>query len=711
MEISAKPASGQQPLKALFFLSLALGIIFLIDFSSIFFPQVSQSNHQALSYKAGEKVDFQFTLDAQNPEYTLQHPEAKFLAVHFTNSDFPEGVTIHLKDSTGILRYTYPGDAAIEDEGGSFWTAVVFDDSVRIELSIENPSVFPQGFQILANEYMFGYPSEQALEDDSGLETIIGVDNLRDVACYETSDPEKYANSSPVALLINYTTLESCTAFRVGPDNYLLTAKHCVDNFPLSNVLVFFNCQNVACDGSVLDTYVTLDDDDLTLHSYGATQDRALLEIEDTTSIDAFGYLPMDNRDPEYYEIIHIPQHPLADEKQFGIESDMNLSLLCLINDEDYSSTDIGFLCDTDTGSSGAPIITEDGRVIAMVTGWNDNPSDPVNIGLKTTAFDSTLKLYIRPETIASLTFPSVGSITYTTTPTYMFPDENMADEIRIWIAHNQDGVIFNDWISRSTYCLDGTCSYQPAVEHPYGEYQVMFQTRNSAGSSEWSSIFEYTLGEMPTSPSTTNPNGNEAYIRPTFSWNTADYANEYRVMVSHAAVGTVINEWIDAASYCGYTVCNWQTYTHLRTGNHTWWVMARNGIGSSAWSIAKNFKIWNTTPPIGSVTKVLPGPDYVYGYSSFSGFYWNENQRASWYKVYMSDFEGKLYNQYHKAADLCYGGYCSLTTSILNPLIHAPRGLSELPIGRWIHWQVMPVNVAGNGDWTGYTKVWINPP
>ena len=211
------------------------------------------------------------------------------------------------------------------------------------------------------------------------------------------------------------------------------------------------------------------------------------------------------------------------------------------------------------------------------------------------------------------------------------------------------------------------------------------------------------------------SPSGNYSQIRPNYIWQEFNNATLLHVFVSNASTGTVHNDWYSASSVCpgssgGSGECGLHADEHLRTGNHTWWVRGSNGDVTSGWSDPMNFKIWNTSAPTGSVSKSFPGPSDAFTFDEFT-FIWTENIRASWYKVYMTDSVGKLYNQYHRAADICYGSSCFLSHGIYAPLIHATRGLSELPTSVWIHWQVMPVNVAGNGDWTGYTKFWMYPP
>src|SRR5690349_2150368 len=82
-------------------------------------------------------------------------------------------------------------------------------------------------------------------------ESVCGVDESKDAACYRSADPVAYTRSRAIArLLINGTEL--CTGWRVGGNNRLLTNNHCLDSSADAyETEVWFNYQCAKCGGAV----------------------------------------------------------------------------------------------------------------------------------------------------------------------------------------------------------------------------------------------------------------------------------------------------------------------------------------------------------------------------------------------------------------------------------------------------------------------------
>ena len=252
------------------------------------------------------------------------------------------------------------------------------------------------------------------------------------------------------------------------------------------------------------------------------------------------------------------------------------------------------------------------------------------------------------------------------------------------------------------------------------------FGARTAIAETETSRVLE----AVPAAPTLVAPSGIIGSVRPLYTWQESAGATQYRILVSNTVTGTVLNKWYcgdggcefsstyevetEIVKECGEFVClagecSLKSPIQLRTGNHTWWMKAANAEGVSSWSSPMNFRVWNSIPPSGSVTQIYP-----YNNSDFLSydltFYWTQLDRASWYKVLISDQDGKLYYQIHRAADICYKDYCYLPAATYEPLLEPARSLSELPTSRWISWYVMPVNVAGDGSWSGPFKFWLWP-
>jgi hypothetical protein len=166
------------------------------------------------------------------------------------------------------------------------------------------------------------------------------------------------------------TTGIVCTAWRVGPQNRIFTAEHCIANqADVSAAEVWFNFEANQCGGNATGALVKVSG--ATLLAVNETLDFALFTVSGFESLSDFGYLGLEVRQAIQGERIYIPQHGYGQPKQLAFSSDMNPSGLCEIDDTDHdgygSRTDVGYYCDTVSSSSGAPVISAGtGRAIAL---------------------------------------------------------------------------------------------------------------------------------------------------------------------------------------------------------------------------------------------------------------------------------------------------------------------------------------------------------
>ncbi len=286
----------------------------------------------------------------------LEHAGASFIKLHFKSLTVPKGSVLHLKSSTSgeVVEYR---DSQID-----WFAQSISSDSVVIE-SISNSN--GQHVQFEIDYYMAGKSA-----DEEALATLstCGVNERKDVACWEDAHPDKVAWTTPVArLLINGRSL--CTAWRVGPDNHMFTNNHCVaTESELRNTEVWFNYQRRTCDGSMATTVKVMGNKIL---STDYDLDYTLFTVDDFSKIASFGYLGLDAEEPMFGDGIYIPQHGAGNPKELAIESDQNGSGLCQIDVASANgrgvNTDTGYFCDTIGGSSGSPVLrTDNNKAIAL---------------------------------------------------------------------------------------------------------------------------------------------------------------------------------------------------------------------------------------------------------------------------------------------------------------------------------------------------------
>lgn len=221
----------------------------------------------------------------------------------------------------------------------------IFGDQISIELI---PNAQGEMGQFEIDFYMACKETATRFESNNTTLSTCGVNERKDVACWQDSHADKVAWSSPVArLLINGRSL--CTAWRVGSDNKLFTNNHCVSSeAELKNTEVWFNYQRSTCNGTLSSTVKVMGDQ---LFSADYTLDYTLFSVDDFSKIEPFGYLGLDNSESIYGNGIYIPQHGAGNPKELAIESGQNGSGYCQIDvtsaNERGINTDAGYFCDT----------------------------------------------------------------------------------------------------------------------------------------------------------------------------------------------------------------------------------------------------------------------------------------------------------------------------------------------------------------------------
>ena len=267
------------------------------------------------------------------------------------------------------------------------------------------------------------------------------------------------------------------------------------------------------------------------------------------------------------------------------------------------------------------------------------------------------------------------------------------ATEYRFYL-NDVSGNMINTWLSEASVCGATTCSYDPGLHLSVGNYSWATQTRSSTVTGPWSDYAAFIIGTKPISPT-----GRIYDVRPDYTWEEWLSADDYRLFVSHAAVGTVINEWYEATDICAAGYCTARSDVHLQTGNHSYTFQARSDdLVINDWSTYLSFKLLNASPPSDSIVPISPtGAEITTVNPTYS---WNEVNHASWYKVFVgSQTTGKVYNAYHRAAEACYGTLCQITPT---EYLISGSPASVLEYDTILNWYVMPVNVAGNGSWSG---------
>lgn len=353
---------------------IALGIV-----TTLFFAAPSRAADQTPP-RIGIRVDQALSL-APSPglaqgsrELAIRRPGAAFIKVHFARLALPAGAYVEVVSPDGREAYRYDGTAASRrtlddgDDGVTRFSAIsISGEAARVRLVLPAGSLWGAEHGVEIDGYMAGDPARLAAAVDP--ESTCGINERRDVACWQGSHPTEVDRARPVVrLLIGGRSL--CTGWRVGATNRLFTNNHCLaSDTEVRSTEVWFNYQKTSCNGSEYAGTVKVTGAELLKTDYAL--DYSLFTVNDFAQIAGFGHLGLEVRPPSLGELIYIPQHGAGNPKELAIESDQNSGGLCQIDvavtNGRATDSDTGYYCDTIGGSSGSPVLAAaSNRVLAL---------------------------------------------------------------------------------------------------------------------------------------------------------------------------------------------------------------------------------------------------------------------------------------------------------------------------------------------------------
>jgi hypothetical protein len=232
--------------------------------------------------------------------------------------------------------------------------------------------------------------SSHSVENLNLRRVITGIDDRTPVEKLAKTDPLKVLHAKPVAQIYNKHTNVAGIAWRVGAGNHLITNAHVLSSGNPRDYTIEFNDDRgrVAVEGDKLLAYsprqqVQVYDPVKRVMSWkytGAGLDYALFSIkpEQFKSVERFGYLGLDVRQPHIGQEIYLPQYNYEnDKKVISIYDDArgNPQEPCKIRNFDrYNPVgSVQYTCDSLPGSSGSPVIDSNtNKVVALNNGRND---------------------------------------------------------------------------------------------------------------------------------------------------------------------------------------------------------------------------------------------------------------------------------------------------------------------------------------------------
>ncbi len=291
----------------------------------------------------------------------IWYPGASYIKVHFSKFDLGPGDYVIVRSEDGSQVYRYEGKG--KGDLGDFYATHIKGDLAIIELYAPGEK---GGFGFIIDHYGRGYTKEEYYASP---EAVCGSRDWKNAKCYSGT----YYDRAKAVIRLHIGANGACTGWLVGCAGHLLTNNHCISNQSGANNTDYefmgegstcnTNCDSwMACPGTIWSGTPTFIQTDANL-------DYTLIQLSGNPQ-NTYGYLQLRQSGPVLNEAIYIPQHPNAWGKKIAIDSDQDSGGKCKVNALNYNNCytyDIGYYCDTASGSSGSPVIADsDDYAIAL---------------------------------------------------------------------------------------------------------------------------------------------------------------------------------------------------------------------------------------------------------------------------------------------------------------------------------------------------------
>jgi predicted phage tail protein len=134
-----------------------------------------------------------------------------------------------------------------------------------------------------------------------------------------------------------------------------------------------------------------------------------------------------------------------------------------------------------------------------------------------------------------------------------------------------------------------GINSFTPATGLADGRYRIWVNATNIAGTSGWSTPFDFSIGTAPVSPPTT-PTGiaasNTNTSLPTVTWTAQAAGTKYAIWLINLDTNTLVS------GATNLTTASFTPASPLANGHYRIFVRAYNSLGSSGWSAPFDFMV-----------------------------------------------------------------------------------------------------------------------
>ena len=308
--------------------------------------------------------------------------DASYISIHFADFDLAPGDFVEITSPDEEYGYVYQGQGKVVRGGAAtlseFWASHIPGESAVVRLYSTGSR---SGYGFVIDKWVHGFENEVVEEllgiehpdvpDGGGTDAICGSDDKEWAPCYQGT--AMYRRGKAVARLM-IAGSGACTGWLLGSEGHLMTNNHCIgsqyeaDNTDYEFMAEGATCQTNCRGWGACPGVVAAASGDLIKSDYSLDYTLILLETNPTPD---YGYLQFRATLPEVGEKMYIVQHPNAWGKQIGAYDDTSNDD-CRVYSTSLSPCfggpgDIGYMCDTDGGSSGSPVLARrDHYVISL---------------------------------------------------------------------------------------------------------------------------------------------------------------------------------------------------------------------------------------------------------------------------------------------------------------------------------------------------------
>jgi hypothetical protein len=299
-----------------------------------------------------------------------------------------------------------------------------------------------------------------------------------------------------------------------------------------------------------------------------------------------------------------------------------------------------------------------------------------------TVAVTVNVNLGLTPTAIP--TVPALSSLVTGSTAAVNWTHTAQASSYQVLIRSEATlAYVFNLNVDQGPTCLNDACTFNTGTL-PDAVYTAWVRATNSVGTSAWSAVHVFTVGNPPAVPAqvvTVSPTGVINDSTPTLVWNHLNTATSYEVIVYLATPVTVMfrdTEVTVAEGGCT-TTCSITVSPALADGVYRFFVRGRNSGGFGAWSAQRSFTISQSLFAPSPVSIIGPRgtnnlalaarglSSAVIVTDSSPDIQWQAAEGATNYRVYVRQLatETVIFDS-TVSVSVCVGGICTVDIGTL---------------------------------------------